>query len=381
MARYGSRSSCGIELGGLVVEPRLDVGRSRPPPVASASSSAVAKCFPPSKSSPSSRRRSASIDEMLPAPPHCAASCPPGRRTDARFANSDVVIDDPVERRRRQDRVDRRRRRGSARRGRRPRVHSTRSPNERERVRACSTIALEPSTATPVRGAAAPADRSVTRPVPQPASMHAFVALELEPIDDHAAPAGLRRRERRSYADGVPLAGHAVRLPERQRSSSSRRSPPGPARRRPRCPASGITTSVTRLRDDERLAPARRVPRGATGTNRARTRTPGTRDIPAPCRAREPRGPSAESYGRDQRISGRSARLERAPRRWYVTLVSVAYYHGCMPTAPPATDIADLASRLRLGVTRLARKLRREATPASPPRSWLPSARSSATDR
>ena len=31
-----------------------------------------------------------------------------------------------------------------------------------------------------------------------------------------------------------------------------------------------------------------------------------------------------------------------------------------MPTAPPATDIADLASRLRLGVTRLARKLRRE---------------------
>ena len=31
-----------------------------------------------------------------------------------------------------------------------------------------------------------------------------------------------------------------------------------------------------------------------------------------------------------------------------------------MPTAPPTTDIAALASRLRLGVTRLARKLRRE---------------------
>jgi len=31
-----------------------------------------------------------------------------------------------------------------------------------------------------------------------------------------------------------------------------------------------------------------------------------------------------------------------------------------MTSAPPATDIADLASRLRLGVTRLARKLRRE---------------------
>ena len=43
-----------------------------------------------------------------------------------------------------------------------------------------------------------------------------------------------------------------------------------------------------------------------------------------------------------------------------MTLVSLAYYHDFMPTAPPATDIAALASRLRLGVTRLARKLRRE---------------------
>ena len=31
-----------------------------------------------------------------------------------------------------------------------------------------------------------------------------------------------------------------------------------------------------------------------------------------------------------------------------------------MPTAPTTTDVAALASRLRLGVTRLARKLRRE---------------------
>jgi len=43
-----------------------------------------------------------------------------------------------------------------------------------------------------------------------------------------------------------------------------------------------------------------------------------------------------------------------------VTLVSVAYYHLPMPTAPVTTDVADLASRLLLGVTRLARKLRRE---------------------
>lgn len=43
-----------------------------------------------------------------------------------------------------------------------------------------------------------------------------------------------------------------------------------------------------------------------------------------------------------------------------MTLVSKAYYHGFMPTAPPTTDVAALASRIRLGVTRLARKLRRE---------------------
>ena len=43
-----------------------------------------------------------------------------------------------------------------------------------------------------------------------------------------------------------------------------------------------------------------------------------------------------------------------------MTLVSLAYYPAFMTTAPPVTDIADLASRLRLGITRLARKLRRE---------------------
>lgn len=39
-----------------------------------------------------------------------------------------------------------------------------------------------------------------------------------------------------------------------------------------------------------------------------------------------------------------------------------------MPSAPaPAVDIAELASQLRMGVTRLARKLRREADPAVTP--------------
>lgn len=39
-----------------------------------------------------------------------------------------------------------------------------------------------------------------------------------------------------------------------------------------------------------------------------------------------------------------------------------------MPVAPaPAVDVAELASQLRMGVTRLARKLRREADPAVTP--------------
>lgn len=44
-----------------------------------------------------------------------------------------------------------------------------------------------------------------------------------------------------------------------------------------------------------------------------------------------------------------------------MTIVSLRYYHGFMPTATPTIDLAELASRLRLGVTRLARRLRREA--------------------
>jgi len=53
-----------------------------------------------------------------------------------------------------------------------------------------------------------------------------------------------------------------------------------------------------------------------------------------------------------------------------VTLVSLAYYHWRMPVAPapaPAVDVAELAAQLRMGVTRLARKLRREADPAITP--------------
>ncbi len=44
-----------------------------------------------------------------------------------------------------------------------------------------------------------------------------------------------------------------------------------------------------------------------------------------------------------------------------MTIVSLVNYHGIMPTAPPTVDLAELASHLRIGVTRLARRLRREA--------------------
>jgi DNA-binding MarR family transcriptional regulator len=49
-----------------------------------------------------------------------------------------------------------------------------------------------------------------------------------------------------------------------------------------------------------------------------------------------------------------------------VTLISLAKYHGRVPTAT-AIDVVALAARLRLGVTRLARKLRQEAEPGITP--------------
>jgi len=51
-----------------------------------------------------------------------------------------------------------------------------------------------------------------------------------------------------------------------------------------------------------------------------------------------------------------------------VTLISFANYDdGVMPRTTTAPDSTELASRLRLGVTRLARRLRREAEPGVTP--------------
>jgi len=49
-----------------------------------------------------------------------------------------------------------------------------------------------------------------------------------------------------------------------------------------------------------------------------------------------------------------------------VTLISITKYDLSM-TAPTVLDTTELASRLRLGVTRLARKLRQEAEPGITP--------------
>jgi len=50
-----------------------------------------------------------------------------------------------------------------------------------------------------------------------------------------------------------------------------------------------------------------------------------------------------------------------------MTIVSLVNYHGMMPTSPPTVDLTELASHLRIGVTRLARRLRREADVAVTP--------------
>lgn len=49
-----------------------------------------------------------------------------------------------------------------------------------------------------------------------------------------------------------------------------------------------------------------------------------------------------------------------------MTLISFTKYHGDV-TTKTAPDTAELASRLRLGVTRLARRLRQEAEPGITP--------------
>ena len=50
-----------------------------------------------------------------------------------------------------------------------------------------------------------------------------------------------------------------------------------------------------------------------------------------------------------------------------MTIVSLVNYHGGMPSAPATVDLTELASHLRMGVTRLGRRLRREADVAVTP--------------
>ena len=107
---------------------------------------------------------------MLPAPPHCATSRPPGRSDAGEVAEQRVVVGDPVERRGREDRVDRRRRPAAAARPRSATANATRSPNRASRSRAASTIDGDASSATTCPSGRRSASCSVTRPEPQPAS-------------------------------------------------------------------------------------------------------------------------------------------------------------------------------------------------------------------
>ena len=133
----------GRQLGGFVVEPRLDVGETcRLQP--RARGLCGREVLAPRKSSPSSRS-AVSIDEMLPAPPHCAASWPPGLSTRARCRKSASwsAIQWNVA-------VDRMASTGSAIASgcvRSPIRNRTRSPNGANRSRAASIMAGEPSSA------------------------------------------------------------------------------------------------------------------------------------------------------------------------------------------------------------------------------------------
>ena len=129
---------------------------------------------------------------MLPAPPHCATSRPPGRRTRGEVREQRVVVGDPVERRRRQDRVDRR---GSIGSGRPRSATDVRHPipEPAPAARALPRPSTARRRARPrARRAGARASCSVTRPEPQPASSTVSSPRERQPVEDGRAPAGHR---------------------------------------------------------------------------------------------------------------------------------------------------------------------------------------------
>ena len=150
---------------------------------------------------------------MLPNPPHCATSQPPGRSTAARFSKSaswsitqwKVAVDSTAST-------------GSASGSGRPRSASTYvtwSPNLARRPRACSSIAAEKSSATTRPRGSRASSSSVTRPVPQPASSTVSSPCERQPLEHLRAPARLRVRDAvvpgsRSSRRPARLAGHCA---------------------------------------------------------------------------------------------------------------------------------------------------------------------------
>ncbi len=122
-------------------------------------------------------------------------------------------------------------------------TYPTRSPNGERRVRACCTIALEPSTATTRPRGSRSTSRSVTRPVPQPASItRSSPWSSSRPTT--ASPHRVIGDAKRSYVTASHSRLTTARLPERQRSSSSRRMSSSSGTTTSRCSASGITTSI-----------------------------------------------------------------------------------------------------------------------------------------
>ncbi len=182
-----------------------------------------------------SRRRSSPAtrwtEAMLPTPPHCATSQPPGRRTAARFANSaswsgtqwNVAV----------DRIASTVPSIGSGCPRSATTYSIRSPNGASRSRAASIIDGEPSSATTRPRGRRFASSSVTRPLPQPASRTRSSPSSGSRSRTARPPAGLRVGDP-VVGPGVPVARHrslVVRRPVRRARRTTSAGAPAPSRR------------------------------------------------------------------------------------------------------------------------------------------------------
>ena len=171
--------------------------------------SGVSKWAGPSQPSPIVARTRLT-EAMLPAPPHCATSRPPGRQDGGEVREQRVVVGDPVEGRGRQDRVDR--------------------PVDRQRAAEVGDDVLDPVAERrepvargldhrrrPVERDDATARQALGEQLGHPAAAaagieDALVAVERQAVEDDRAPARHRVGDP-VVGPGVPVAGHGAVRP------------------------------------------------------------------------------------------------------------------------------------------------------------------------